>query len=410
MKRSLMMRRCLPISLALLGLLGAASCATPELDGQVNASEEKTAAYRCVDAAIADLEIDLDMSTDPGLLQEILRDDMFMDGFGSFKELLGTKLLTPEPLRPMLERIRTGIATKHPAVVEFLCVAHDEGLLPTMDESARALVKRTLHHTLLLDALTREMFDSARFMVDVQRHLLAEREKLGIHDGLARSAFDILKATGDLFFTAKTVTMDWVFSTYEEIRNSGQVDAQGVRERANRLILNILEAVIEDQRTGYRDNALAGVALAINPVEDVWIESGNQAFKYQLSSRWTSLYETWNLAFITANMPNLHLLYPKLLIPQVLCADSNDYIFNRSLSLWTSINFYLLAKASKRAEIELPGKEALAKRWGEINLVHARAYVKEHNGRELRGLGDILALPMGAIKSRLNSAFGLDLD
>ena len=404
------MKPCFPIVLAWMTLLGAASCAPPDLESQTNASEEKTAAFRCVDAAIEDLEIDLGMSTEPELLQEILRDDMFLDGFRPVKELLGAALLTPEPMRPMLERIRTGIATKHPAIVDFLCAAHDEGLLPAMDENASARVKRTIHHTLLLDAITKEMFDNTKFMVDIQKHLLGEREKLGIHGDLVRSAFDILKLTRDLFFTAKTLTMDWVFSTYEETRTSGVIDAKGVRDRQNRLILNIVEAVIEDKRTHNEDNALTGIALAINPAEDVRFESESRVIEYVLSPEWTRLYETWNLAFITANMQSLQLFYPKLLIPQVLCAESNDYMFNRALSLWTSINFYLLTKASKRPETELPGKEALARRWGEINLGYAREYVKKENGRELRGLGDLIYLPLEAIKSRLKGVFGLTID
>ena len=178
----------------------------------------------------------------------------------------------------------------------------------------------------------------------------------------------------------------------------------------NRLILNIVEAVIEDKRTHNEDNALAGIALAINPAEDVRFESESRVIEYVLSPEWTRLYETWNLAFITANMQSLQLFYPKLLIPQVLCAESNDYMFNRALSLWTSINFYLLTKASKRPETELSGKEALARRWGEINLGYAREYVKKENGRELRGLGDLIYLPLEAIKSRLKGVLGLTID
>ena len=59
------------------------------------------------------------------------------------------------------------------------------------------------------------------------------------------------------------------------------------------------------------------------------------------SQKWASDYLTWNLAFITGNQGDFDLLLPKLLIPSVISADPEQFMFRRVYSLWLSINFCL---------------------------------------------------------------------
>ena len=289
-------------------------------------------AFRCIDQVMDKLKINLEMQTDPQMIAAILRDDMLLDDFDTVKTLLDSKLIDPKSLRPMLEKIRTGIVDKHPAVVEFLCAVTKENLIQ-VSENTEYYVKRTIHNIYLLDILTKEMFDNWQFMVDLRAHFLKKREQLGINSDFIRSFIDIFKISGGLFFSAKTVTMDWVFSEYERIRRQGFIEQKDVNERKMGLTLNILEAVITDTRKEFRDNA------------------------------------------------------PKLFIPQVLNAQSNEYLFNRALSLWVSINFYLFRKALNKPDLDLPGRPQIATRWGEINYKYAKEYVAQEHGVAIIGKG-----------------------
>lgn len=353
----------------------------------------QTESLRCVDQFAAYLGIGANVSTDPETVKGILRDDMRLDDLPSARALVAGALAAPVPLSPMVEKIRTGIVEKHPAIGEFLCTALEEGLLPRAEPGHARHISRTLQHTYILDLLTRKMFEQPSFMAEVRAHLLVKREQLGIRPDFVGSTIDIIRMTGELFEPAKAKTMDWVFAEYERIRKEGVIPPDEAQTRRNGLVLNIIEAVLADRKSGFRENSIAGVGLAINPPEVVQVSGENRFIEYGLSQRWASLYESWNFAFITGNMENLELLYPKLLIPQVLAAPSNEYLFNRALSLWVSINFDLFAKARGR-KTTLPNADRLAAAWGEVNLKYAQAFVREENEFELRGLGDLLRAPV----------------
>jgi hypothetical protein len=120
-----------------------------------------------------------------------------------------------------------------------------------------------------------------------------------------------------------------------------------------------------------------------------------------------SLYETWNLAFITGTVNYLQIYYPKLLIPAVIAADPLSYLSNRATSLWMSLNFRQFAAFSRKPDLLIPGKSELAKLWGEINLRYAQELVEEETDKNLEdfeGSLDItLAQIMEIIKKSLTS-------
>ena len=68
------------------------------------------------------------------------------------------------------------------------------------------------------------------------------------------------------------------------------------------------------------------------------VEDENYFPTFAFHQDWVSLYETWNMAFILGELNNLHYLFPKLLIPSVLNAKSENFLGARIIALWLSIN------------------------------------------------------------------------
>ena len=195
--------------------------------------------------------------------------------------------------------------------------------------------------------------------------------------------------------------MDWVFVVYEEVRNRGYLYPHEENARRQSLTLNVMEAVVSENAHGYVDNAMTGVALAVNPPETVQIVGENNILEYAYPQEWVSLYETWNLAFVTGNVGYLNILLPKLLIPSVINAKPNEYLFHRAMALQTSINFFLYAKVMQKPNYEIPNKEALVQLWGEINYKYANEYVQNKNGVDLSYFSYMLGTTMENIWDNL---------
>jgi hypothetical protein len=127
------------------------------------------------------------------------------------------------------------------------------------------------------------------------------------------------------------------------------------------LSLNIMEAVIAD-RLHYKvkDNAATGMALIANPIGDVWADCGSQndtarknaPIKFQMPGAWSDLYLSWNLNFVS-HFSNPHIVFAKLLQPTVFCAQPEDFIYPRALSLLVSVQCYMLDMLTSR---EIPTK------------------------------------------------------
>lgn len=349
--------------------------------------------------------ISMDIKTDPVVISDILKEDLMLDDLQTYRSMLGNCLNEPVSLKPMLENIKKAIIEKQPQIQEFLKAVVNENLLP-QDKSTREYVIRTLHYTYLLDILTKGIYENPRFDLEVRNHLMKKRSQLGISNNFIASAFDIYKITGSVFSTAKTLTMDYRTVRADEIKkNHGKVSAGTLFIQQSGLALNIIEAMTTEKLHGYNNNALTGVALAINPFKEMKYNEENNQIHYLMAPEWCSLYETWNLAFITGNMDNLDILYPKLLIPQVIGADSDKYITNRGIALWASINFYLFRKVRGKQDLVMPGSRELATRWGEINIKYAREYVKKINGTDLNGYNLLFTMPLENLKNKILNTF-----
>jgi hypothetical protein len=325
-----------------------------------------------VDLLLEKLGISMDQKTDPALINDILRDDMKLADCAPVLQLLGSKLTEPESMKPMLEKISTSIISKHPALHEMIDVGLNENLTAAPDEEGRKLIIRSLNHMVLLDVITRGMADDYRLMEVIRDHLMEKRKEYGVREGFLGSAYDIYRATGDLFEPAKAKTMDAAFNQYLEFRKKGEIDSSDFHMRRANLELNLAEAILTDGYHGFSDNARAGLYLAAHPFSRAWVAGDNRFVDYNFNQNWDSLYETWNMAFMAGNLSNPNILFPKLLIPQVIDAKPEEYLLNRSLALWLTINFDLFHKIEKKPEVILPNHKEIARRWGEINLAYGR--------------------------------------
>lgn len=336
------------------------------------ASDQKN----CVDQAIIDFGIDINMYSDPSIVKDILDNDMKLASVSGVTHLLGAILTNPQPLKPIIMSMRNGIIEKHPGVVEVLCQAHQQKLLPKVDAT------RILNHIFIFDEIVMGMARDHHLMLAIHQAFLDKRSSFGIGEGKLETAMGIYETGGGLFGAAKAVTMDGVLKMYGDIRSRGYILEEEATARSNGLMLNIFEAYITDKVHLNWKNSKAGLALMTVRPAEVRVSGPHSGMQYVYSEQWTALYHLWNLIFILGNLDNLHLLLPKLIIPAVANAESNDYLFMRSLALWTSLNFSLFAKLEQKENVNFANVKEIAKIGGRISFNYAKAYlesVQENN-------------------------------
>ncbi len=328
---------------------------------------------KSVDLLIKKMGISLEQKTDPEMLKDILRNDMKLDDCPTVTKLLGTILTEQQSMRPMLETIRTSIISKQPELQEFVSTAIKENLIDSPDQAAQALITRSLNYMVLLDAITKGMAEDPNTMEDVCKHIMSKRKEMGIREGFFRSAYDIYKAedkgSGGMFLSLKTKSVDVAMDLFRKMRDKGNVGRINSMEARALVELNIAEAALADSHLGFKDNAKAGIYLDVNPASKVWISEGDKAIKYDYSQDWASLYESWNMAFVS-HCSNPQLLFTKLLIPQVINSKPEDYILNRAISLWLTLNFDHFHAIEKKPRIAPMINEDASKRWGAINKAY----------------------------------------
>lgn len=325
----------------------------------------------CVDALMDKLGVSMDLKTDPEILKDILHNDMKLDDCPAVKKILGQTICEPESMKPMLERIRTSIITKQPEIHDFITAALKDNLIPSPDAEAHELIIRSLNHMVLLDAITRAMADDPKVMEEVRDHILNKRKEMGIREGLVGSLIDIYKAEDELFGPVKAKSVDIGVDMMLGFRKQGHVDSRESRNMCTVLGVNIAEAVAADLLWGFPKNAGAGAELDMHPASKVWVSGDNRTVNFNHSQAWASLYESWNMAFVT-NCANPQFFFPKLLIPQVIDAKPEEYIFNRALALWLAVNFHLFSRIEKKPLVHLPQSKEIARRWGDINLDYGK--------------------------------------
>lgn len=342
------------------------------------------------------LGIDLGMQTDVALLSDVLAEDFYLDDFVLFRDLLGDKLTAPTPLGPMLEAIRTALIERHPAICEFAAELLRRDQLPALDGALARRVTRAIHHTFLLEELTKAMGASVEFLQQFDGHYAEKKRQIGIRTNRALAAIDIYRITGMLFSPAKLASVDFALRYGLDASEDLVISPRELRVGQATLAINILEAVLQDRAAGYRDNSIAGSLLAVNPYQEQRVRAADRFIESRLSQPWVSLYITWNMAFVLGNIRNVHLLLPKLFVPQVLAAPPAEFLTNRIHSLHATTHLALFARKKFPAGYFIPGREALARQWGAINLRHARLLFGDLYGGELTRTRDILRAALGA--------------
>jgi hypothetical protein len=103
------------------------------------------------------------------------------------------------------------------------------------------------------------------------------------------------------------------------------------------------------------------------------------------------------MCFILSELNNLHLLVPKLLIPSVLSAKKEDYIYTRVIALWLALNHYIMRQLEKIPEVTGPAnRDEMARAWGKINRKYADNLVRQSK-----------TLSPQAVQDKYNNFFGM---
>lgn len=329
----------------------------------------------------------------------------------SVQELFSTELERPVSLLPMKAQIRKAIILKQPAVRDFLCEALDQDLIPRVkDSETQDTVKRVMLRTYVLNKLTLEMAENYQFMIELNNHILAERAKFGIPSDLV-GKLTVLKAIygGQMFGPTKIASMGLVNQVFMQVRAYGVITPQAEQALKDALKLNILEASVTENMAGYHENAMTGAVLAAIPPASITLQEGTRNLQWDLTQEWNSLYETWNLAFITGNATYLQVYYPKLLIPAVIDADNLTYISNRAMALWLSLNFRLFAALSGQPDMQVPNEEALTSIWGSVNYGYAEELALDATGYPIQAFAPYLNTTLAQLMEYMKASLSAGL-
>lgn len=382
--------------------------------------EPRTDAGQVIDHTVAALGLSYDMTTDVSIIREVLREMRVHDLHTSYRpmqEFLARVVSEPVDLGVMLAQVRWGLIAKAPAVVEFLGEALNQRWLARSPH-----IRKAVHVAYLLEGFTAAMCNSPVFFDDYVEHVRSKQKDIGIdHEHLFKSFVKMLPSSLNFFGTAKAISLDMAMVYFRVGRYLGgaEVDEQALDELyaagtisllERKLLLplcgtarcvcndwlrvNIYEAGITEHQHGFRANAMAAHVLAEHvlaychresfrlrrvepegPTRDFYstLTGRDNYFPVvELNEDWKSLYLTWNMAFILGELPNLHYLFPKLLIPSVLCSKSDTFLGTRIVSLWISINSALLLNFHDVDTLAGPEhRQEMAAAWGEINRRHA---------------------------------------
>jgi len=230
----------------------------------------------------------------------------------------------------------------------------------------------------LLDKIVDRLANDVTFMVNVKNHIQKAVDAMTPHHSLLGRVYDLFKAAG-LFGVAKAFTIDNTVEDYEKFRKRGSLTQDEEESRKRGLELNVAEATAADFAHRYWSNAAAGKALAQWHPSAIRVVGENRTMEYVNDMDYARLYETWNFAFITGNLDFPNLLYPKLLIPSVILADANSYLYKRVLALWLSIHFYLMASLSGHDHHAFSFHKELATLWGKINHSYSNYLQEKHH-------------------------------
>ncbi|MBT7702713.1 hypothetical protein HN748_00620 [Candidatus Peregrinibacteria bacterium] len=374
------------------------------------------------------------MKTDPKIMQTVIKEFKLDDLNTKNKQL--TKLFKeivskPQALSPLFDAISEGVISKHPAIIEFA----ELSLKKKWFKPSKEIIK-SVHVIFILEILTAAMCNNHAVFIEVQKHYKSKERIFGLDTIHIFSTFlNAFKISPHFFDVAKPISLDPLLVYFSLQRGLGDTHLtkqelsklykkkkinyieykllspiqKNHTEHVNELVrINIYEAGITEYKKGFKANAISALALSEDLVIDQphtvfekksvipdknvdsfyksISESGNLFPVIKLSQKWASLYTTWNMAFVLGNLNDLDIVFPKLLIPSIINAESENFLGARFVSLWLTINHVVFRKSEKKEVLGPNNKIEMAKAWGKINKKHAFELAKQEIHEDSKAL------------------------
>lgn len=384
-------------------------------------------AAETVSKSMKALGLHMDMKTNIKLMKDVLEEMRLHDlktSYEPMKRFFERAVSLPQSFRPLFQNIKQALIKKHPAILEFAEKALEEKWFSQSED-----IIKSAHVAFVLEAMTAAMANSNTFSVEVMDHLREKEREIGIDvKHLLKSIWRNWPMSGNFFATAKAVSLDPAMSYFglrrdldgapvskknvKKLYKDGKISyleykfllpvcKKGACHCSDWLRMNIYEAGVTEYNNGFKSNAVSAHALSEDIKKNchrevfksvsVMPESSHNSFytslvqgknsfpTIALGDDWVALYETWNMAFILGELDNLHYLFPKLLIPSVLDAKSENFLGVRIISLWLSINNTLFIRLDGKEKVKGPRKRrSMAQAWGEINKKYAFQLAEKH--------------------------------
>jgi hypothetical protein len=338
---------------------------------------------------LTNLNIELNMNSDPNIIQDIIKNDMMLSNCPAFMDVFKTEFETPVDLSELMHAMSQGFYESHPAIVEFIEHVNSNKIRINAQKHHHAIV-RTLNSIYVLNRLVEEIHAKPYWGAEIFDYIFSLRKNYGIRRNSLLCLIDSYKISKNWFLAVKMASINFVIKRYigrlnrnanRAFKNSGYFGQMLWRTLLN---INILEASLSDALNKRGKNAKTGLILVMfNNVK----MHNDSIMRYEHSQQWASLYQTWNLSFITHNLPHLDIMYPKLLAPVVVNAKPDVYIFNRVMALNLTFNWLLINIKKGRVDpIAIPQNKELADVWGAINLRYAKKLYKAETGEEFSGV------------------------
>lgn len=362
------------------------------------------------------------LMTNPTIINQVLKETRLNDLKTKNKvinKFLQESKTKPKKLDSMYEIIKKAIQKKHPAIIEFL----DLGNQKKWFKPSKNIIK-AVHVAYILEAFTVTMCNDHDFFIEVRNHYKKKEKELGLNTQHPfRTLVNALKISPHFFDIAKPFSLD-PFLVYFKLQrglSKTQLQKEELKklyedeqinyieyrllspikqnhiQHINELVrINIYEAGITEYKNGFNANALCAHTLCedlkVNRPKTIFErkvvipENKNSFYKsytkssffptIETSQEWASLYTSWNMAFVLGNLDNLELIMPKLFIPSLIDAKSENFLGVRFISLWLTINFGIFRKSDKIEILGPENKSEMTKAWSNINKKYAFAMAK----------------------------------
>ena len=268
-------------------------------------------------------------------------------------------------------------------------------LLTKLEEEGEVVIPTAVTLAYVLEKMTQTMKQNWKFL-KVCNHIWSQFDDIS-------KIIEFSRVDENLFSLVKVLTIQQSIKRHIQRFETGDLRPETA---INSLVVNIMEAVLEDERQEYFDNAETGLILAKYPhTKEYDNRTGSGPCQFSsngqillcpqpLTVHWANLYSTWNLAFVS-HYPDFVYFMPKLLIPSVSNYQDNPaaYISIRVLALYTFIQWLVNWTLFKKGEKIQWSESSLTKDWGMANDISRQDYVQRLVEALSTSIEDVEAVP-----------------